>query len=151
VVTHQTWTRGDYEISTDAARLDLGLTHKFLTGDAYWSEGVPREIVERAVGNSINFGLYKGAAQAGLVRVVSDKATFAWVCDVFVLPEHRGLGLGKWMMECVIAHPDLQGLRRWLLATNDAHGLYAQYGFTPLHDPTRYMELWDPEIYRRAR
>jgi GNAT superfamily N-acetyltransferase len=145
------WQRGDYEIDTNPARLDLDVTHKFLSEDAYWSQGVPREILERAVGNSMIFGAYRDGAQAGFVRVVSDKATFAWVCDVFVLPEHRGQGLGKYLMECVMAHPELQGLRRWMLATRDAHGLYQQYGFTDLHDATRYMEKWDPDIYKRAR
>ena len=104
---HQTWQRGDYEISTDPARIDLAVTHRFLSEEAYWSPGVPREIVERAIGNSIVFGIYKGSAQAGLARVVSDRATFAWICDVFVLPEHRGAGLGKWLMECVTAHPEI--------------------------------------------
>jgi len=95
---HQTWQRGDYEISTDPARIDLAVTHRFLSEEAYWSPGVPREIVERAIGNSIVFGIYKGSAQAGLARVVSDRATFAWICDVFVLPEHRGTGSasGSW-------------------------------------------------------
>src|SRR5687767_778876 len=137
--THHSWTRGEYEISTDPARLDLVLTHSFLSEEAYWSPGVPRDIVERAFGNSIVFGIYKGGAQVGLARVVSDKATFAWICDVFVLAGHRGQGLGKWLMECAISHPDLQGLRRWMLATRDAHGLYEQYGFTPLEDPSRFM------------
>ena len=133
------WQRGDYEIDTDPARIDLDVTHGFLTADAYWSPGVPRDIVERAIANSMNFGIYKGPAQAGFARVVSDRATFAWVCDVFVLPEHRGHGLGKWLMEVITAHPELQGLRRMVLATRDAHGLYAQYGFHELEDPTKYM------------
>lgn len=145
------WQRGEYEIDTDPARLDLDVTHKFLSEEAYWSQGVPREILERAVGNSMVFGAYRDGAQAGFVRVVSDRATFAWICDVFVLPEHRGQGLGKYLMECVTAHPELQGLRRWMLATRDAHGLYQQYGFTELHDATRFMEKWDPEIYKRGR
>jgi len=141
--SYQTWQRGDYEISTDPARLDMDVTHKFLSEEAYWSPGVPREVVERAVANAIPFGVYKvtasGSTQAGFARVVSDRATFAWICDVFVLPEHRGQGLGKWLMECMTAHPELQGLRRWMLATRDAHDLYAQYGFTPLEDPSRFM------------
>lgn len=153
--SYQTWQRGDYEISTDPARLDMDVTHKFLSEEAYWSPGVPREIVERAIGNSMVFGVYHlgsmAGAQVGLARVVSDKATFAWICDVFVLPEQRGHGLGKWLMECVTSHPDLQGLRRWMLATRDAHALYKQYGFTDLHDATRFMERWDPEIYKRPR
>lgn len=150
-MTYPSWQRGEYEIDTDPARIDLDVTHKFLSEEAYWSKGVPREILERAVGNSMVFGAYRDGAQAGFVRVVSDKATFAWICDVFVLPEHRGQGLGKYLMECVTAHPELQGLRRWMLATRDAHGLYAQYGFTDLHDATRFMEKWDPEIYKRGR
>ncbi|MEA2676425.1 MAG: hypothetical protein QOJ81_566 [Chloroflexota bacterium] len=159
-MTPQTWQRGDYEISTDPERIDLDATHRFLTSEAYWSQGVPRDIVERAIGNSINFGIYKvsggdsaqaGHVQAGFARVVSDRATFAWIGDVFVLPEHRGHGLGKWLMECVTAHPELQGLRRWMLATRDAHGLYKQYGFTELQDAAKYMERWDPEIYTRGR
>ncbi len=139
----QAWQRGNYEISTDPARVDLDLTHRFLSEEAYWSPGVPRGVVERAIANSIPFGIYKvageGSGQAGFARVVSDMATFAWVCDVFVLSEHRGQGLGKWLMECMAAHPDLQGLRRWLLATRDAHGLYAQYGYHELDDPTKFM------------
>ena len=150
-MTYPSWQRDEYEIDTDPARLDLDLTYRFLSEEAYWSQGVPREILERAVGNSMVFGAYKDGGQAGFVRVVSDKATFAWICDVFVLPEHRGQGLGKYLMECVMAHPDLQGLRRWMLATRDAHGLYQQYGFTELHDATRFMEKWDPEIYKRGR
>ena len=145
------WQRDDgFEISTDPARLDIDLVHRFLSEQAYWSPGVPMDIVRRAVEGSIVFGIYRGGgAQVGLARVVSDRATFAWVCDVFVLEEARGEGLGKWLMECVAAHPDLQGLRRWMLATRDAHGLYMQTGFTELHDPTRFMERWDPEIYKR--
>jgi GNAT superfamily N-acetyltransferase len=145
------WQRNGYEISTDPARVDVALTHRFLSEEAYWSPGVPEDVVRRAIAGSMVFGAYKGSEQAGLTRVVSDRATFAWICDVFVLPEHRGHGLGKWLMECVVAHPELQGLRRWMLATRDAHGLYKQYGFTDLHDCSRFMERWDPEIYSRAR
>ena len=105
---------------------------------------------ERALAGSIVFGIYQGDNQVGLARVVSDRATFAWVCDVFVLESHRGHGLGKWLMECMVSHPELQGLRRWMLGTRDAHGLYKQYGFTELHDPGRFMERWDPEIYSRG-
>jgi GNAT superfamily N-acetyltransferase len=138
-VAHASWQRGDYEISTDPARLDLDVTHKFLSQEAYWSPGVSREIVERAIANSMVFGAYTAGAQVGLARVVTDHATFAWICDVFVLPEHRGHGLGKWLMECITTHPELRDLRRLMLATRDAHGLYAQYGFTALEDPTRFM------------
>jgi GNAT superfamily N-acetyltransferase len=142
------WQRDGYEISTDPARIDLKRTHHFLSEEAYWSPGVPFDVVSRAIQNSIVFGVYKGQTQVGMARIVSDKATFAWLCDVWIDPAERGHGLGKWLMECVKAHPDLQGLRRWMLATRDAHGLYAQYGFTPV-DPDRFMEIRDPDVYKR--
>jgi len=130
-----------YEISTDPARLDLDVIHGFLRG-AYWSPGVPRDVVERSFGNSLCFGLYApGGAQAGFARAVTDRATFAWVADVFVLREHRGRGLGVWLMETLLAHPDLQGLRRILLATADAHGLYERFGFAPLVGPQRFLAV----------
>lgn len=144
------WRRGEYEISTDKSRVDLVAAHAFLSQEAYWSPGVSLDVVRRAFDGSIVFGVYRGSEQVGLTRVVSDRATFAWICDVYVLAVHRGQGLGKWLMECVTSHPELQGLRRWLLATRDAHGLYRQYGFTDLHDATKYMERWDPEIYTRG-
>jgi GNAT superfamily N-acetyltransferase len=147
-MTHASWRNGEYEVSTDPSRVDVELTHRYLSEDAYWSPGVPLDVVKRAIDNSIVFGLYRGADQVGFTRVVSDRATFAWICDVFVLPEHRGHGLGKFLMECVKAHPELQGLRRWMLATRDAHGLYAQYGFTPV-DADRFMEIRDPDVYKR--
>ena len=128
-----------YEVSTDPGRLDLGVVHGFLH-DAYWSRGVPRAVVERAIAGSLPFGLYAPeGAQAGFARVVSDRATFAWLADVFVLPGHRGRGLGAWLVERVVAHPELQGLRRWALATADAHPLYARFGFTALPDPALFM------------
>ena len=146
-----TWQRGEYEISTDPARIDLAAAHAFLSGEAYWSEGVPLEVVRRAFANSMVFGVYHAGVLVGLARVVSDRATFAWICDVYVLPAHRGAGLGKWLMETVTAHPELQGLRRWMLATRDAHGLYRQYDFTDLHDASRFMERLDREVYKRQR
>ena len=142
------WQRGEYVVSTDPARLDIESVHRFLSDEAYWSPGVPEDVVRRAIAGSIVFGLYRGSEQVGLARVVSDRATFAWLCDVYVLKEHRGHGLGKWLMECVKAHPDLQGLRHWLLATRDAHGLYKQFGFEPV-DPERFMEIRDPDVYKR--
>ena len=138
----QSWHRDRYEISTDPTRINRDLTHRFLSEEAYWSPGVARATVEKAIDNSIVFGIYREQEQVGFARVVSDYATFAWLCDVFVLPEHRGTGIGKWLMECVIAHPELQGLRRFMLATRDAHGLYAQYGFTPVA-VDRFMEKRD--------
>jgi GNAT superfamily N-acetyltransferase len=143
------WTRGEYVISTDQERIDIAAAHRFLSDEAYWSPGVPLDVVSRAFANSIVFGLYHGTDQVGLTRVVTDRATFAWVCDVYVLPGHRGHGLGKWLIECVRAHPELQGLRRWMLATRDAHGLYAQFGFTPV-EPERFMEIRDADVYKRS-
>jgi GNAT superfamily N-acetyltransferase len=130
-----------YEISTDRARLDLDVIHGFLR-EAYWSPGVTRDVVERSIEGSLCFGLYGAdGAQAGFARVVTDGATFAWIADVFVLEPHRGRGLGVWLMETVLGHPDLQGLRRIVLATMDAHGLYERLGFEPLPTPERWMSV----------
>jgi GNAT superfamily N-acetyltransferase len=133
-----------YEVSDDAKRLDLDVIHGYLTR-SYWSPGVPREIVERAVANSFCFGVYgSSGAQVGFARLVTDRATYAYLADVFILEEHRGKGLSKKLMEAIIAHSDLQGLRRWSLATRDAHELYGRYGFTPIANPDRLMERHDP-------
>lgn len=130
-----------YRVSSDPRELDLDVIHRFLSSDAYWSEGIPREVIERAVANSLSFGAYLDGAQVGYARVVTDRATFAWLCDVFVLPEHRGSGVSKLLMDAVVAHPDLAGLRNFLLATADAHGLYERYGFKPLAEPQRWMAI----------
>jgi GNAT superfamily N-acetyltransferase len=135
-------------VTTDPARVDRDLAYEFLS-QSYWSKGIPRHVFERAIANSLCFSLYEGDDQVGFARVVTDRATFAYLADVFVLPSHRGRGLAKLLMEAVVAHSDLQGLRRWVLATRDAHGLYARYGFTPLQAPDRFMELWDPNVYQR--
>ncbi len=141
-----------YEISSDPARLDLDVIHRFLSEDAYWSPGIPRATVERAVKNSFCFGVYlPDGNQIGFARLVTDRATFAYLADVFVLPQHRGRGVSKRLMEAVLAHPELQGLRRWLLATRDAHGLYAQFGFAPLANPSRLMERHHPDVYLKAK
>lgn len=133
-------TRGEYFVSTDPARVDLAVVHGYLTR-SYWCPGVSREVVRRSVANSLPFGVYhRSGVQVGFARVVTDKATYAYLADVFVLEEHRGRGLSKFLMETVMAHPDLQGLRRFALATKDAHGLYAQFGFAPLAEPERHME-----------
>jgi GNAT superfamily N-acetyltransferase len=137
-------------ISTDPAKLDLDVIHGFLS-QAYWCEDVPRSTLERAIRNSLCFGVYVNGRQAGFARVVTDRATFAYIADVFILEPHRGRGLSKQMMEVVRSHPDLQGLRRWSLATRDAHGLYSQFGFTPLQMPERHMEILDLEIYKKVR
>ncbi|MGE5322893.1 MAG: GNAT family N-acetyltransferase [Actinomycetota bacterium] len=147
---HQQSTRGEYEISTDPSRIDLPAVHSFLT-HSYWATGIPLETVSRSLRYSLCFGIYKRGRQAGFARVVSDYATFAYLADVFVLPEHRSQGLAKWLMECIMAHPDLQGLRRWSLATRDAHGLYRQFGFKDLKHPEAWMERHDPEVYGKAR
>lgn len=129
-----------YEVSTDPARLDVDVIHGFLR-EAYWSPGVPREIVERSIAHSLAFGLYAaGGAQVGFARVVSDRATFAYLADVFVLESHRGRGLAVWLVECVLAHPDLQGLRRFHLGTADAHALYARFGFAPHPRPELFLD-----------
>ncbi len=141
------WRRDAFVVSTDPARLDLQVVHGFLT-EAYWSPGIPREVLERAIAHSVVFGLYEDRRQIGFARVISDWATFAYVCDVFVLESHRGRGLGSWLMSAVMMHPDLQGLRRWILATRDAHGLYRKMGFTELNQPERLMERVLPDVYR---
>jgi GNAT superfamily N-acetyltransferase len=141
------WRRGEFSISTDADKLDMAVVHGFLT-ESYWARGIPREVVERSIAGSLPFGLYHGARQIGFARVISDEATFAYIGDVFVLEEYRGQGLGTWLMETVVACPDLHGLRRWTLATRDAHALYRKVGFTPLHSPERWMERWFPDVYQ---
>jgi len=144
------WRRDPFIIDTEIDRIDLDLVHGFLT-TAYWSEGIPRETVERGIRSSLVFGLYREQQQIGFARVVTDRATFAYLCDVFVLPHERGQGLGQWLMEVVISHPELQGLRRWVLLTRDAHDLYQRVGFTKLNAPERYMEKATPRIYLDAR
>jgi len=140
------WTRNDCRISTDRATLDVATIHRFLQG-SYWARNIPHAAVERSIRNSLCFGMYEGDAQVGFARVVTDRATFAYLADVFVLDEHRGRGLGKWLIECVLEHPDLQGLRRFSLATQDAHGLYQRFGFqTPAH-PERLMEIVRTDAY----
>jgi GNAT superfamily N-acetyltransferase len=130
-------------ITTDPSRLDLDVIHGFLAS-SYWAAGIPRETVERAVRHSLCFGAFDGQHQVGFARVVSDYATYAYVSDVFVLPSHRGRGVGKQIMAAIVAHPDLQGLRRWTLFTRDAHGLYQQYGFAEARHPERLMEILGP-------
>jgi GNAT superfamily N-acetyltransferase len=141
-----TWHRDDYSISTDRSRLDINLIHNYLSEESYWATGRPREVVARSIENSLPFGIYKGGEQVGFARVVTDYATFAWVADVFVLPEHRGRGLSKWLMEVILAHPQLQGFRRWVLSTRDAQGLYERFGFMPQKRPERWMERFDPNM-----
>ena len=145
----QQWL-AEYEISTDTHRLNVEVVHKFLAEDSYWSPGIPRSVVERAIENSLCFGVYHRAAQVGFARVVTDKSTFALLADLFILKAHRGKGLSKWLMHRVVGHEDLQGLRRLLLLTSDAQGLYRQFGFEQLGNPLRFMEVLRQDIYRSS-
>ena len=133
-----------YEISTDPARLDRDLIHEFLHDEAYWALGVPRDVVDRCIDNSICFGVFRGADQVGFARVVTDRAAIAYLADVFVVVGHRGRGLGTWLVESVMSHPDLRGLRRFMLGTKDAHALYERFGFRTLEEPERMMEIASP-------
>ncbi len=125
------WQRPPYTISTDPARLDLDVVHGWLARESYWAAGIARDVVARSIAHSLPFGLYAPDGQVGFARVVTDRATFGYLADVFVLPAHRGRGLGVWLVETVLSHPELQGFRRWHLATRDAHGLYTRFGFVP--------------------
>jgi GNAT superfamily N-acetyltransferase len=146
-----TQTVGSYTLSDDPQRLDLEAIHAYLHG-AYWCAGIPLETVKRAVGGSLCIGAYDEAgAQIGLVRLISDYATYCYVCDVYVLEKHRGRGVSKAMMAMAMAHPKLKGLRRWSLVTKDAHGLYERFGFVSPAQPERYLELTDPDIYQGRR
>jgi len=142
------WTRDHFVITCDPEQRDLGVIAEFLA-TSYWAEGIPEAVVERSLRGSLCFSLLDADRQIGFARVISDGATMAYLADVFVLPAYRGIGLGKWLVECVLSHPELQGLRRWLLATRDAHGLYRQFGFTPLKTPCVFMERHDPDVYAR--
>ena len=138
--------RDTFQVSTDPARFDLDAIHAYLTA-SYWAEGVPRELIARSLDGSLAFGLYDAERQIGLARVITDRATFAYLCDVYVLEAYRGRQLGVWLMECVMAHPDMQGLRRVILATRDAHAFYARFGFTPTAKPQALMEIMKPGLY----
>lgn len=137
--------RGEYTISTDPARIDTHKVHEMLTQLTYWAQNRTLDVVEKAAANSLNFGVYHNGAMVGYARIVTDYATFAWLCDVIILPEHRKGGLGKWLVECIVNHPQIKPLRRLMLATRDAHELYRKYGgFTELPNPERWMERFDP-------
>ncbi len=141
------WQRGAFTISTDRNRLQIDAVHKYLSEESYWAKERTREQTETAIKNSLSFGVYKGENLVGFARVVTDFATFAYLGDVFILYEFRGLGLSKWLMEVIINHPELQGLRRWILATKDAHRLYEKFEFTALKFPERWMEKTAPNAY----
>ncbi len=137
-----------FTVSTDPERLNVDVIHDFLSRQSYWHRGIPRHLVERAIKNALCFGVYDETRQVGFARVITDYATYAYVDDVFILPSHRGMGLSKWLMQCVMKHPDLQGLRRWSLTTRDAHGLYRQVGFTAPAEPEEYMEIVHHSLYQ---
>ena len=139
--------QSEYEISTDPNRLDIDTIYNFLAKDSYWSPGIPRPVVERAIENSLSFGVYHSTGQVGFGRIITDKSTFALLADVFILEPHRGKGLSKRLMRCIMDHEDLQGLRRWLLLTSDAHDLYRQFGFEDLANTWRFMEILRADIY----
>lgn len=143
---HHEWRRDAFTVSTDPARLDLDMLHGYLS-TSYWSKGIPRALLERSIRHALPFGVYEGGRQVGFARVVTDFATVGYLADVFVLEPWRGRGLSRFLMECVVAHPDLQGFRRWILLTRDAHGLYGKFGFTPLAAPDRWMEKWVKDVY----
>jgi GNAT superfamily N-acetyltransferase len=145
---HHLWSKGDYEISTDPACIDAVLVHEFLT-NSYWAKGISAETVKKSIENSIPFGVYHGEQLVGFARIISDLATFAYLADVFILPTHRGRGLSRWLMECIVSHPDLQGLRRWMLATQDAHELYAKFGFKSLKSPESWMEIHRSNVHAK--
>jgi GNAT superfamily N-acetyltransferase len=147
--TYDEVSRDGYVISTDPARLDVEAVHQYLSRDSYWAQNIPLDTVRRSLENSFCFGVYDGDKQVGLARLVTDKTTFAYLCDVFILPAHRGKGLSKWLLSVMHAHPDLQGFRRWLLGTKDAHELYAQFGWSRLPDDVvpRIMQLHNPDVY----
>ena len=140
---HVNWNQGVFSISDEPERLQLEVIVRYLAR-AYWSNQRPRDVIEKSLRHSLCFGVYENQTQIGFARVISDHATFAYLADVFILDSHQGHGLGKWLVQTILEHPNLQGLRRWMLATRDAHGLYAQFGFAALENPDRYMSKFDP-------
>lgn len=142
------WRKDDYLLSMDKSKIDVAAVHRFLS-HSYWAENIPLTVVQKSIDNSLCFAVYHNQGLIGFARVISDFATFAYLADVFILPEERGKGLSKWLMEVIMDHPQLSGLRRFTLATRDAHGLYAQFGFTPFDKPDRWMQRHDPEVYKR--
>ena len=137
-----------FTISTEKEKLDIDLIHSFLKR-TYWAEGISKEVIRRSIEGSLCFGVFENDKQIGFARMITDKATFAYLADVFIIEEFRGRGLSKWLMEIIMSHPDLQGLRRMILVTKDAHGLYKQFGFTPLINVDRWMNILDPDVYKR--
>jgi GNAT superfamily N-acetyltransferase len=144
------WRRDEYVVSDERTRLDRAAVRRFIGDESYWAAGIPQSVMDKAIEHSLCFGMLRGDSQVGFARVVTDRATFGYLCDVFVDPAHRGNGLGKWLVDCVLSHPDLQGLRRLSLVTRDAHALYTPHGFKPMADPTGYLEIHRPDAYRNS-
>jgi N-acetylglutamate synthase-like GNAT family acetyltransferase len=142
--------REKYQISTEKRRLNVALIHDFLRS-TYWAKDIPRSVVEKSIRNSLCFGVFYRGKQVGFARMITDRATLAYLADVFIVPEHRGRGAGKILISRILAHRDLQGLRRILLATNDAHGLYAPFGFKPLVNPERFMTIVSHNVYQKKK
>jgi len=142
------WQRAAFEVSDDRSRLDIGAIHRFISRESYWAAGISENLLARAIANSLCFGLYRGQEQIGFARVVTDRSTFGYLCDVYVERAHRGAGLGKWLVACVLEHPDLKGLRRIALMTRDAHDLYTPFGFRSMAEATRYLEIHRPDVYK---
>lgn len=144
----QEWQRGGFVISTDRAKMQIDVIYDYISKQSYWMAGIPKSRVQRIIDNALNFGIFDGPRQIGYADVITDFATFAYLANVFVLEDYRGQGLSKWLMECILAHPDLQDLRRWTLLTADAHGLYKQYGFEPINNPESWMHRYNAETYK---
>lgn len=143
------WTKNDYNITTDKNKIQHDIVHHFLS-HSYWAEGISKEVVEQSIKGALCFAILHGEKQVGFARVITDEATFAYLADVFVLDEYRGKGLSKWLMEVIMSYPTLQGLRRFMLATRDAHGLYAQFGFVPMTNADRWMQIHKPDVYKKS-
>jgi GNAT superfamily N-acetyltransferase len=143
------WRKGEYLISTDKSKIDVEVVHNFLS-QSYWAENIPKNVVRKSIDNSLCFAIYHEDKLSGFARVISDFATFAYLADVFIVPEERGKGLSKWLMQVIVDHHDLQGLRRFTLATRGAHRLYTQFGFTPFDKPERWMQKHNPDVYKRT-
>ena len=140
----ESFAKKGFTISTDKDLLDLEMIYNYLSKESYWSKGIAVERVHTSIANSLCFGVYADGKQVGFARVITDKASFAYLCDVFVLDSYRGAGLSKWLLQTILAHSELQGLKRWVLATADAHGLYKQFGFGPLTKPENWMDIYTP-------
>ncbi|WP_426587741.1 GNAT family N-acetyltransferase [Mucilaginibacter sp. R-33] len=146
IMNDEAFEKKGFMISTDKNLLNVDGIYDYLNNESYWAKGIPRQKLARAIENSMCFGIYLKNEQVGFARVVSDNATFAYICDVFILPGYRGIGLSKWLVQTIVKHPDLKGLRRWSLATKDAHNLYSQFGFSPISRPETWMEIFTPYI-----